>query len=166
MLKVAIIGAGDVGTTIAYTLQLSGLVTEIVLVDINQELAQGHAMDMNHGLFFVSPVHIYAGKYSDCSNADVIILTAGARQKTGESRLQLVGRNVQICRSIVEQIKPYNSEGVFLIVTNPVDTITQVVIEYSGLPKYRVLEQFWTQHDFDIFSAATVMLMPVMYTLM
>jgi L-lactate dehydrogenase len=139
MLKVAIIGAGDVGTTIAYTLQLSGLVTEIVLVDINQELAQGHAMDMNHGLFFVSPVHIYAGKYSDCSNADVIIVTAGARQKTGESRLQLVGRNVQICRSIVEQIKPYNSEGVFLIVTNPVDTITQVVIEYSGLPKYRVL---------------------------
>ncbi len=139
MSKIVIIGAGDVGTTIAYTLQLSGLVTEIVLVDINKDLAQGHVMDMNHGLFFVPPVHIYSGDYSDCGNADVIIVTAGARQKTGESRLELVDRNAQICRSIIEQIKPYNSEGVFLIVTNPVDIMTQVVVEHSGLSKHQIL---------------------------
>lgn len=139
MPKIAIIGSGDVGTTIAYTLQLSGLITEIVLIDTNQELVQGQVMDMNHGLFFVPPVHIYSGDYSDSGDADVIIITAGTRQKTGESRLELVDRNAQICRTIIEQIKPYNSKGVFLIVTNPVDIMTQVVIEYSGLPKHQIL---------------------------
>lgn len=139
MPKVAIIGAGDVGTTIAYTLQISGLATEIFLIDINQKLAQGQVMDMNHGLFFVSPVHLSAGDYPDCSNADVIVITAGARQKSGESRLELVDRNAKICRSVVDHIKPHNSSAVLLVVTNPVDVMTQVVINHSGLPRYQVM---------------------------
>lgn len=139
MPKIAIVGAGDVGTTIAYTLQVSGLATKIVLIDINQKLAQGQVMDMNHGLFFVPPVHLAAGNYSDCSGADVIIITAGARQKTGESRMALVERNATICRSIVHEIRPYNSTAVLLIVTNPVDVMTQVVIKYSGLSRFQVM---------------------------
>ena len=139
MPKIAIIGAGDVGTTIAYTLQISGLVTEIVLIDINRKLAQGQIMDMNHGLFFVPPVYLTAGNYSDCRSSDVIIITAGARQKTGESRMALVERNATICRSIVDEIGPYNSTAVFLIVTNPVDVITQVVIKHSDLPRHQVI---------------------------
>lgn len=139
MSKIAIIGAGDVGTTIAYTVQLGGLVTEIVLVDINQALVQGQVMDLNHGLFFVRPVHMYAGTYADCTDADVIVITAGTRQKSGESRLQLVNRNAQLCKRIIEKIEPHNSKGIFLIVTNPVDIMTQVVIESSGLPKHRVI---------------------------
>jgi len=139
MSKIAIIGAGDVGTTIAYTIQLRGLVTEIVLVDINRELVQGQVMDLNHGLFFVRPVHIYAGTYADCTDADVIVITAGTRQKPGESRLQLLARNAQLCKWVVDKIEPHNSKGLFLIVTNPVDIMTQVVIKHSGLPKHRVI---------------------------
>lgn len=139
MSKVAIIGAGDVGTTIAYTLQLSGLVTEMVLIDINRELAGGQVMDMNHGLFFVPPITILAGDYSDCKDADVIIITAGARQKPGESRLQLVERNAEICRSIVDQVMPYNKEAVLLVITNPVDVMTQVVMMQAGIPRNRIL---------------------------
>ena len=139
MPKIAIIGAGDVGTTIAYTLQISGLVTEIVLIDINQKLAQGQIMDMNHGLFFVPPVNLTAGNYSDCRSSDVIIITAGARQKTGESRMSLVERNATICRSIFDEIRPYNSTAVFLIATNPLDVITQVVIKHSELTRHQVI---------------------------
>jgi L-lactate dehydrogenase len=138
MPKIAIIGAGDVGTTIAYTLQISALATQIVLIDINQKLAHGHVMDMNHGLFFVPPVHLSAGDYSDCKGADIVIFTAGARQKTGESRIALVERNAAICRSIVDEIKPYNSNAVFLMVTNPVEIMTQVVIKHSSLSRFQV----------------------------
>jgi L-lactate dehydrogenase len=96
-------------------------------------------MDMNHGLFFVPPVYLTAGNYSDCKGADVIIITAGARQKTGESRMALVERNATICRSIFDEIRPYNTTAVFLIVTNPVDVMTQAVIKHSGLPRYQVI---------------------------
>lgn len=139
MPKIAIIGAGDVGTTIAYTLQVSGLATEIVLIDINRKLAHGHVMDMNHGLFFVPPLQLSAGDYSDCSGAGVVIITAGARQKTGESRTALVERNATICRSIVDSIKPHHATAVFLVVTNPVDIMTQVVLEHSSLPRFQVI---------------------------
>ena len=87
MPKVVIVGAGSVGTTLAYTLQLTGVATEIVLIDSNHELAEGQVMDMNHGLPFVPPVHIHAGGYPDCKGAEVIVITAGARQKKDESRL-------------------------------------------------------------------------------
>src|SRR5512138_3700630 len=111
MPKVVIVGAGSVGTTIAYTLQISGVATEIVLVDSNSELAEGQSMDMNHGLPFVPPVAISAGDYRDCRGSDMVIITAGARQKQGETRLDLVGRNAQICREIVDNIRPYTTDA-------------------------------------------------------
>ena len=139
MPKVVIVGAGSVGTTLAYTLQITGVATEIVLIDSNHELALGQVMDMNHGLPFVPPVHIYAGEYPDCKEADVIVITAGARQKPGETRLDLVDRNAQICRSIVDSIMPYTSEALLLVVTNPVDIMTYAVVKHSGLPPRQVI---------------------------
>jgi len=139
MSKVAIIGVGDVGATLAYTLQLSGLATEIVLVDLDKERAEGHSLDMNHGLFFIPPVRIYAGDYPDCKGAKVIIITAGARQKPGETRLELVQRNAGICKSIVNQITPYLEENILLVNTNPVDVMTLVVLKSTGLPWGQVL---------------------------
>lgn len=139
MPKVVIVGAGSVGTTIAYTLQITGVATEIVLLDSNHELAEGQVMDMNHGIPFVPPVRIYAGEYRDCKEADVIIITAGTRQKTGESRLDLVDRNAQICKSIVDSITPHTTEALLLVVTNPVDIMTYAVLKRSGLPPHKVI---------------------------
>ena len=139
MPKVVIIGAGSVGTTLAYTLQITGVATEIVLIDSNQELATGQVMDMNHGLPFVPPVQICAGEYADCKGADVIIITAGARQKTGETRLDLVDRNAQICKSIVDGIMPHTMEALLLVVANPVDIMTYAVVKHSGLPARQVI---------------------------
>ena len=139
MPKVVIIGAGNVGTTLAYTLQITGATTEIILIDSNQELAEGQVMDMNHGLPFVPPVHIHAGAYPDCKGADVIVITAGARQKPGETRLDLVDRNAHICKNIVGSITPYTREALFLVVTNPVDVMTFVVAKQSGFPSRQVI---------------------------
>jgi len=139
MAKIGIIGIGDVGATLAYTLQISGLATEIVLIDINRERAEGHAMDMNHGLFFTSPVKIYAGDYADCAGSDLIVITAGARQKPGETRLELTRRNAGICRSIVSELGLYIGEANILVITNPVDVLTYVVLKSSGLPSNKVL---------------------------
>ena len=138
MAKVSIIGAGDVGATIAYTLQLAGLVTEIVLVDLDKKRAKGHAMDMSHGLFFTPPVRISAGEYGDCEGSELIILTAGARQRPGESRRELTARNAKICREIVTLIRPHIGKAKLLVITNPVDVMTYVVLKESGLPPGRV----------------------------
>jgi L-lactate dehydrogenase len=139
MSKIVIVGAGSVGVTIAYTLLVSGNATKIILIDNNKELSQGQAMDMNHGLPFVHPVHIASGDYPDCVNADVIIITAGARQMPGESRLNLVDRNAQICRATVDGILRYNSSAVLLVITNPVDIMTHFVLKHSGLPSAQVV---------------------------
>jgi L-lactate dehydrogenase len=139
MPRVVIVGAGAVGTTLAYTLQITGVATEMVLIDSNHELAEGQVMDMNHGLPFVPPVNIQVGEYPDCKGADVIVITAGARQKPGETRLDLVDRNAQICKSIVDGITPYTSEALLLVVTNPVDIMTYAVAKHSGLPPRQVM---------------------------
>lgn len=139
MPKIVIVGAGSVGTTLAYTLQVIGAATEIVLIDSNHELAEGQVMDMNHGLPFVPPVHIHAGEYPDCKGADVIVIAAGARQKPGETRLDLVDRNAQICKSVMGSIMPYNREALFLVVTNPVDIMTYAVVKHSGLPPHQII---------------------------
>ncbi|HPD13313.1 MAG TPA: L-lactate dehydrogenase [Planctomycetota bacterium] len=138
MSKVSVIGVGDVGATVAYTLQMSGLATEIVLSDVDQARARGHAMDMSHGLFFVPPVAIRAGGYAECAGSQAIVLTAGARQKPGETRLELTRRNAAICRSIVDGLKPHLGEAVLLVVSNPVDVMTHVALERSGLAPGRV----------------------------
>lgn len=139
MEKIVIVGAGSVGVTIAYTLQVAGRVRDIVLIDTNRKLAHGEALDMSHGLPFVPPVRITAGDYPDCADATVVIITAGARQQPGESRLALVDRNAVICKSIVDNILAHTTSAIMLVVTNPVDVMTHVVVQHSGLPARQVI---------------------------
>jgi L-lactate dehydrogenase len=138
MSKVSVIGVGDVGATIAYTLQISGLATEIVLIDVDQRRAEGHAMDMNHGLFFTPPVTIRVGGYSDSAGSRLIVITAGARQKPGETRLELTRRNAAICTAILQELGPHIGDANILMITNPVDIMTAVALRVSGLPDHQV----------------------------
>jgi len=137
--KIAIIGAGFVGATSAYTLMMSGLVTELVLIDVNKKKAEGEAMDLNHGMPFVSPVRIYTGDYSDCADADIVIISAGANQKPGETRIDLVHKNTAIFKEIVSNVVKYNNNCILLILTNPVDILTYVTYKISGFPKNKVI---------------------------
>ena len=137
--KVVVIGAGAVGATFAYTLMNSGLAAEIVLVDLDRERAEGEAMDLNHGLFFAPPVEIRAGDYDDCADAGLIVITAGAKQRPGETRLNLVQRNVAICKQIVGDITARTRDAILVMVTNPVDVLTYMALKQSGLPPGQVL---------------------------
>ncbi len=137
--KVVVVGAGAVGSTFAYTMMNSGVAGEIVLVDVDRERANAEAMDMNHGLFFAPPVAIRAGDYDDCAGAALVVITAGARQRPEESRLNLVQRNVAICKSIVQEVTARTRDALLLLVTNPVDVLTYVAQEVSGLPPHRVI---------------------------
>lgn len=136
--KVAIVGTGQVGSTFAFALMISGLATSIVLIDQATERAEGHVMDLNHGLSFVQPSTIYVGDYSDCKDASIVVLTAGASQKPGETRLDLVRRNAEIFKNIIPQIAKYNPR-ILLIVSNPVDVLTYVALKVSGYPMNRVI---------------------------
>jgi L-lactate dehydrogenase len=136
--KVVIVGTGQVGSTFAFALMTSGLATGIVLIDQNSEQAEGHVMDLNHGLCFVQPSRIYVGDYSDCEDADVVVVTAGARQKPGETRLDLVRKNTDIFKAIIPEIIRYNP-GTLLIVSNPVDILTYVALKVSDYPMNRVI---------------------------
>ncbi|MGM0502893.1 MAG: L-lactate dehydrogenase [Bacillota bacterium] len=137
--KVAIIGAGSVGATTAYALMVQGIASEIVLIDINKDKAEGEAMDLMHGASFVDPVEIYAGDYSNCENADIIIITAGAKQTPEETRLDLVKKNTDIFKQIIPNITRYNEEAILLVVTNPVDILTYVTLKISNLSKNQVI---------------------------
>ncbi len=137
--KVVIIGAGAVGTTFAYALQINGGADEIVIMDIDRKRAEGEALDLSHGLMFTPPVNIKAGDYDDCRDADVVLITAGAKQKPGQTRLELVETNVKICDDITERIMEVTQDAILLIVTNPVDILTYSVMKTSGLPKHRVI---------------------------
>ena len=136
--KAAIVGCGFVGSASAFALMNSGLFSEIVLIDADMNKAEGEALDISHGLPFARPMKIYAGDYSDISDAYVVIVTAGAGQKPGETRLDLVKKNVGIFKSIIPQIAQYNKEGILLIVANPVDILTYVAVKLSGFPENRV----------------------------
>ena len=137
--KIAIIGAGGVGATTAFALMVKGIASKIVLIDINKEKAKGEAMDIDHGASFVPPVEINSGNYSECKNADIIIITAGANQEPGETRLDLVEKNTEIFKQIIPSITEYNQEGILLVVTNPVDILTYISYKLSGFPKERVI---------------------------
>jgi len=137
--KIAIVGTGFVGSTTAYTLMLSGLVSEIVLIDLNARKAEGEAMDMNHGMPFVRPVKIYSGDYPNCKDADIVVITGGANQKPGETRMDLVNKNTAIFKDVIGSIVKYNTECILLVVTNPVDILTYVTYKLSGFPKNRVI---------------------------
>jgi L-lactate dehydrogenase len=137
--KAAIIGAGFVGATTAYTLMLSGLIPEIVLIDINKDKADGEVMDLNHGMPFIRPEKVYTGNYADCRDADIVIITAGANQKPGETRLDLVHRNTNIFKDIIGSITQYNQHGILLVVANPVDILTYLAFKLSGFPANKVI---------------------------
>lgn len=139
MNKVAIIGSGFVGSTTAYTLALSGTANEIVIVDINREKAEGDALDISHAVPLIQPVDVYAGDYSDVKDSDIIIISAGANSKPGETRLDLTGRNTGIFKSIIPNVVKGNDSAIYLVVTNPVDILTYVTRKISGLPSKKVI---------------------------
>ena len=136
--KAAMIGCGFVGSASAFALMESGLFSEMVLIDANREKAEGEALDISHGLPFAKPMKIYAGDYKDISDASVIVVTAGAGQKPGETRLDLVKKNVGIFKSIIPQIAEVNKDAIMLIVANPVDVLTYAALKFSGYPENRV----------------------------
>ncbi len=138
-IRVAVVGVGNVGATFAYALLLSGLATEIVLIDVNRARAEGEAMDLNHAVPFARPTRIWAGDYTDCGGAAVTVIAAGAAQKPGETRLDLVKKNVAIFGQIVPEVARYNPNGILLIATNPVDVLTYATWKLSGLPAQRVI---------------------------
>ena len=137
--KAAIIGCGFVGTSIAFTLVQKGIFSELVLVDVNKDKAEGEVMDLSHGLPFAKEMEIKAGDYEDIADCAMIIITAGANQKPGETRLDLVHKNVAIYKSIIPQIVKHNKEAILLIVSNPVDIMTYTALKLSGYPRQRVI---------------------------
>ena len=136
--KAAIIGCGFVGSASAFALMQSGLFSEMVLIDADPMKAEGEALDISHGLPFAKPMQIYAGTYEDIDDAAIIIVTAGAGQKPGETRLDLVKKNVGIFKSIIPEIAKRNCSGILLIVANPVDVLTYAAAKLSGFPENRV----------------------------
>ena len=137
--KAAVIGCGFVGSATAFTLMQSRLFSELVLLDVNMEKADGEAKDIAHGIPFAGQMKIYAGTYDDAADAAIIIITAGANQKPGETRLDLVQKNTAIYQSIIPEIVKRDFGGILLIVSNPVDILTYVALKLSGLPEKRVL---------------------------
>jgi len=137
--RVVVVGAGAVGSTFGYALAQSGLADEIVLIDRNQELAQGQVLDLAHGKPFFPSVSIRVGQSFDYADADVVVVTAGAAQRAGETRLTLLQRNAAIVRDIVNDICEQNSAAVMIVVSNPVDALTHVALKHSGWQKGRVI---------------------------
>ena len=136
--KVAVVGCGFVGSASAFALMESGLFSEMILIDANHDKAEGEALDISHGLPFAKPMQICAGDYKDISDAAIVVVTAGAGQKPGETRLDLVKKNAGIFKSVIPQIAEHNREGILLIVANPVDVLTYAAKKYSGFPENRV----------------------------
>lgn len=137
--KVAIIGCGFVGSTSAFALMQSGLFSEMVLVDVNHDRAEGEALDISHGLPLARPMKIYGGSYDDIVDAAIIVITAGANQKPGETRLDLVRKNTEIFKTIIPEIAERDCQGILLVVSNPVDVLTYVTLKVGGFPKDRVI---------------------------
>lgn len=137
--KVGLVGTGLVGSSFAYGLMIRGSASELVLVDANNDKAVGEMMDFNHGLSFVKPMKIAAGGYEDLSGAHVVVIAAGASQKPGESRLDLLARNANIFSKIVPEVVRHNPGGIILVATNPVDILTYISLNESGLPPGKVI---------------------------
>lgn len=137
--KVSIIGAGFVGSATTLAIAESGLASHIVLVDINKNKAQGEALDIAHGAAFMKSVEITAGDYKDTTDSDIVVITAGAGQKPGESRLDLIGKNLNIFKQMIPQIVRYSPNSILLVVANPVDILTYFTYKLSGFPATRVI---------------------------
>ena len=139
MNKITVIGTGNVGATIAYTLTTTGIASEIVLIDINTEKALGEALDIRQGVPFFTPCNIYAGQYQDAVGSDIVVITSGIARKPGQTRLELAQTNVNILKSIAGEIVKYAPEATYVIVSNPVDVLTYVFAKVSGIPENRVI---------------------------
>ena len=138
--RVVLVGTGFVGSSYAFAMLNQGITEEFVLIDLNKDKAEGDAMDLNHGTPFApNRTKIWFGDYSDCKDADIVVLTAGANQRPGETRLDLVEKNMKIFKSIVGEIMANGFNGIFLVAANPVDILTYATWKFSGLPKHRVL---------------------------
>ena len=138
--KVVIVGTGMVGMSYAYCLLNQSVCDELVLIDVNKTRAEGEAMDLNHGLAFAnSSMRIYAGEYSDCEDADIVVICAGVAQKPDETRLDLLKRNAEVFRSIIDPVTSSGFNGIFLVATNPVDIMTRITCVLSGFNPRRVL---------------------------
>ena len=139
MNKITVIGSGNVGSTIAYTLTIMGLASEIVMIDVNEEKSLGEALDIRQGVPFCSPATIYAGSYEDAKDSDIVVITSGMARKPGMSRLDLAQTNVDIIKSIADKIVPVAPDATYVIVSNPVDILTYVFLKHTGLPQERVI---------------------------
>ena len=137
--KVCIIGTGSVGSTFAFALMVNGAAREIVLIDRNEKRAQGECMDLNHGLSFARPAKIYSSGYEGCKDADIVVITAGAKQKPGQTRVDLVQENAEIFKDIIPKITKHAQNSILLVVSNPVDILTYVTLKISGLPYNKVI---------------------------
>lgn len=140
MRKVVLIGAGAVGTAYAYSLVNQGIVTDLYLIDANVDKSTGEAMDLAHGMAFASSnINVESGDYSECKDADLVVITAGANQKPGETRMELLSRNASITKSIVKEVVANHFNGIILMATNPVDVLSYVAYKESGLSPEKVI---------------------------
>ena len=139
MNKISIIGTGSVGSTIAYTLTVMGLASEIVMIDINSEKALGEALDIRQGTPFCNACSVYAGDYRDAADSDIVILTSGIARKPGQTRLELAQTNVNITKSIIPEITKYAPDAVYIIVSNPVDVLTYTFHKFSDIPESHII---------------------------
>ena len=137
--KAAIIGCGAVGASIAFRFLQQGLFTHLVLLDVNRDKAEGEAMDLRDGLPYGAAMEIYAGDYDDVADCALVVVTAGANQKPGETRLDLIGKNTEILRSVLREITARPFGGILLVVSNPVDVLTYAAWRLSGYPRERVI---------------------------
>lgn len=137
--KVTIIGAGNVGATITYTMAVTGLASEVVMIDINKEKVLGEAMDVRQGTPFCAPISIQAGTYEDAEGSDVVIITSGIPRKAGQSRIDLAQTNVGVIKEIAPEIVKYAPGALYILVSNPVDILTYVFCKVSGIPENRVI---------------------------
>ncbi len=137
--KLVIVGAGSVGATLLYNLTLKAVVDEIVLIDLDRKRAEAETLDVEQGMPYGTPVHLRVGEYSDCSDAEMVVITAGAKQKPGESRTDLLSRNAAVTRSVVQSVLAHHFAGIFLVITNPVDVLTYAAWKESGFPASRVI---------------------------
>ncbi len=139
MQKITVIGTGNVGSTIAYTLAVSSIASEIVLIDINSEKALGEALDIRQGMSFASSARIYAGSYMDAAGSDIVVITSGVARKAGQSRLDLAQINVNILKSIIPEITKYAPDALYVLVSNPLDIMTYAFTKLSGIPENRII---------------------------
>lgn len=137
--KIIIVGDGAVGSSYAFALTIQGIGREIGIIDLNEKKAEGDAMDLSDALAFTAPKKIYKAKYEDCSDASIVVITAGIPQKPGETRLQLVDKNLKVFKNIVDEVVSSGFNGIFLVATNPVDILTYATWKFSGFPKNKVI---------------------------